>query len=274
MTAVALGWRPAAFSLARPASPGDNRSMKPMLLPLLVAGFVAAFWVGLPERASAARLIAITVTVDGQPVLSGSTTDGGRANPPAVWRYLKTTPLLPGPNKELPRRPAADETASLGGRVRVTVTSGGEAEGDGLHLVPAGGGRDGWLVEPDWVEAHAPPGTPVLEGHGPWDGYGEDAATPLLLLLLLAVPLPLLAAALGLVATGLAAAGKTPRLRRWLALAGGVLGLLALAVQLVFVGLPGGSGLHGALLTAAILAVALAAVGLVWPARRPGSPGP
>jgi hypothetical protein len=104
----------------------------------------------IPRAAFAARIIGISILVDGKPYLAGRAWDSGSPPKAAVWRYLTSTELRPK-GVEVPPDPADPLKATLRGKITVNVRYGGKAEVPELHLIRRAA-ETAWTVDPDDVE--------------------------------------------------------------------------------------------------------------------------
>ena len=112
----------------------------------------------LPAPVMASRVVSISVELDGKQILRGSTGDDGLAGPPIVWRYLNDRPLRPVAGYVVQPQPGRPTEAVLRGKLRVSLRYGADVETDELRLLRDSPQSDAWLIDPDWVEANAPPG--------------------------------------------------------------------------------------------------------------------
>lgn len=110
-----------------------------------------------PSAVQAARIISIDIDVDGKPALHGQWADDGFAGKLTVWRYLKLAVLHPVTGFKF----AGEGNAILKGDIVVRIRYGAEARTRELRLKAAP--KEGWLIDPDWVEANGPPGDPGEE---------------------------------------------------------------------------------------------------------------
>jgi hypothetical protein len=106
--------------------------------------------------AHAARLMKLTIEVDGQVYLVAHHTDDGLRSNAEVWNDLRTITFLQ--EKELKVKLPADDALewNLGGdivlRIKHTSTVLGEAKLQGLTLVRAAPGSREWVLKPDEVD--------------------------------------------------------------------------------------------------------------------------
>src|SRR5438876_2710156 len=105
----------------------------------------------LTGYAEAARIITITIDVDGKPFLEGGSGDNGSPPPAAVWRYLTSSLLSPAQGVAVAPDPADPLKATLVGKIHIEVRYGGKADVEELQLVRAGT-NVGWTVAEDDVE--------------------------------------------------------------------------------------------------------------------------
>lgn len=123
---------------------------------LLVVGAIGT----TASPAEAARLIRVTVSVDGTKILEGITSDDGRVDADGVWIASKTVKLKAvGPNlreAKVGEELVLTSDAPVGepGRVVFDVRYGGRAEVRTLRLIRVPPGRDGyvWSIHPEEVE--------------------------------------------------------------------------------------------------------------------------
>jgi hypothetical protein len=104
----------------------------------------------LPRAAFAARILGISIQVDGKPHLAGRAWDSGSPPKAAVWRYLTSTELRPE-GVEVPSDPSDPLKATLRGKITINVRYGAKAEVQELHLVRRALNA-AWTVDPDDVE--------------------------------------------------------------------------------------------------------------------------
>jgi hypothetical protein len=118
-------------------------------LPMLILALVV-FLVSSPP-AFAARLVRISVSIDGKRVLESSAGDSGRQDADTVWRYLKNRNLRPVSGFRV--EPDRDNRlrATLKGNVIIDVAYAGRAEDSELKLIRAEEDAP-WQIAPAEVE--------------------------------------------------------------------------------------------------------------------------
>jgi hypothetical protein len=101
-------------------------------------------------RCLAARLVRISISVDGKVVMTSGWGDDGHPGADAVWRYLRQAKFTPPRNSQIEPDPSDASTATLKGRVVLDVAYGGRADVSELKLVRAADGS--WQVAPEEIE--------------------------------------------------------------------------------------------------------------------------
>ena len=128
---------------------------------ILSFALVCALFLALATTPTyAARLVHISIELDGKTVLSGHSSDDGFETPYIVWRHLKNAPLEPEAQLQLEPVPGETGKAVLRGKIAVDVQYGARIETDELPFTQVLGK---WHVDPAWVEANGPPGNLVDE---------------------------------------------------------------------------------------------------------------
>ncbi len=197
-------------------------------------GVLAASLLGLAllaQSAVAARLIRMSVQLDGKPILTSMTDDDAIPGPYTVWRYLKSRPFKAV--KDVSLQPEADNPlkAVLRGKVRVVVEDCPAVETSELTLTRKSEQGNTWFLDPEWVEAHGPPGNASEEWRRiAWRRHGPVVA-------IFAVGFGLV---FGLAALLVRLATHRTRVAKWGALTGLVLSGAALILACVYAQL--GSG--------------------------------
>lgn len=125
-----------------------QQSVRSARLPVLILSLGVAL-AGRP--CFAARLVPMSVSIDGKVVMKASSGDNGNQGPDIVWDYLKKAKFAPTngfqvePNRDDPLR------ATLTGNVVLVVAYGGRADLSELKLVRAA--KDGpWQIAPEEIE--------------------------------------------------------------------------------------------------------------------------
>ena len=111
----------------------------------------------------AARIIGISIELNGQAILVGEARDNGYPGPYTVWRYLKTSPLTPDKGYAVQTEPGRALEAVLRGKLQVKVRYGAAIAVPELKLTRRQEDQQEWYVDPAWVERVGPPGDPAEE---------------------------------------------------------------------------------------------------------------